>query len=322
MSHRYRRSKLCVIVLFINLLALYLFGFGSGTKELVAEFESYSQQPIVEKFKDRLVFDGCGPNCVVEYAVQQAKYEKFKWERAIPKNYPFQIPLGTQLTPSTASFSSPRDAVKNLDEKFFYEDDFYHHLDQRYSKGNQTDEAKFKNIHEIFKQWALFADSVEMPYWIMHGSLLGWYWGGKTMPFDDDIDIQVLANNLYDLEKHHKKIIANHFLLEVNPNHVVRKRQDNNVIDARFIDMQTGHFIDITGVSKFSGIDYLLCKTPHFYRESDLFPLHRTTFGGIPTWRPNNYMQLLRQEYTNGPYFNVKRINLGMAVRSKHWQLA
>ncbi|KAJ3318301.1 hypothetical protein HDV06_000585 [Boothiomyces sp. JEL0866] len=273
MANIFRRSRFCVAVLIINIIILYCFGVLSFESEPEPVFESFSQQPIVEELKDKLVFQGCGPNCVVEYVVDPPdSYQKTKWEKKIPKNYPFQIPMGTQLTPSENSFKSPKDIIRNEDKKFFYEDEHYHHLDQRYSIGNKSEEAKFENMHRVFKEWALFADSIQMPYWIMHGTLLGWYWGGKTMPFDDDIDIQVLSNNLYDLEVYHGKTISRHFILEVNPNHIVRRKQERNVIDARFIDTQTGHFIDITGVSKFDGIDYVMCKTPHFYREMDLFP--------------------------------------------------
>ncbi|KAJ3255445.1 hypothetical protein HK103_006262 [Boothiomyces macroporosus] len=312
----HRRSRICISILFF--VILYFVATISTDSQPEPVFESFSQQPMVEIFKDKVVFTGCGPDCVVELQIEKPnKYKKARYEKEIPKNYPYQIPLGTQLAPSEGSFRSPRDIIKNEDKKYFYEDDQYHHLDHRYSIGNKSEETKFENIHQVFKHWALFADSIEMPYWIMHGTLLGWHWGGKTMPFDDDIDIQVLSNNLYDLEKYHRQIIAGHFLLEVNPNHVVRRKQERNIIDARFIDTTTGHFIDITGVSKFDGIDYVMCKTPHFYREQDIFPLFRTTHEGIPTWRPNRYKMLLSQEYENRPYFNVIIANIGMAIRSE-----
>lgn len=77
-----------------------------------------------------------------------------------------------------------------------------------------------------------------------------------------------------------------------------------NVIDARFIDTRNGFYIDITGLSvkpntkKLDDNMLLGCKSPHFYRFADIFPLVRTTFEGIATWRPNNITPLLTSEYS------------------------
>ncbi|KAI5293971.1 hypothetical protein KEM55_006825, partial [Ascosphaera atra] len=94
------------------------------------------------------------------------------------------------------------------------------------------------------------------------------------------------------------------FLLEINPNFVHRTKKDiQNVIDARWIDMSSGLFIDITSVRK----DYearakgqkgaLMCKDYHRYKEEDLFPLRDSYFEGLPVKIPYAYNKLLIEEY-------------------------
>ena len=72
------------------------------------------------------------------------------------------------------------------------------------------------------------------------------------------------------------------YLLEVNPNYVVRSTLDKlNVIDARWIDKSSGLFIDITAVRKDDerrgkgNPEALICKDKHRY---DVWWLRSTVF--------------------------------------------
>ncbi len=61
------------------------------------------------------------------------------------------------------------------------------------------------------------------------------------------------------------------FQLEVNPNYVYREEADDlNVVDARWIDMENGLFIDITtaryNFTHPAGPGVLSCKDGHEYR--------------------------------------------------------
>ena len=63
------------------------------------------------------------------------------------------------------------------------------------------------------------------------------------------------------------------YVLEVNPNYVIRSTADkSNVIDARWIDMNTGLFIDITALRQDDGkrrvnhvAGAMMCKDGHVY---------------------------------------------------------
>jgi hypothetical protein len=95
--------------------------------------------------------------------------------------------------------------------------------------------------------------------WIMHGSLLAWWWNQKIFPWDNDLDVQIneptihFLADYYNMTEHHFDLPdvegGRTYLLEINPNYVVRSKMDKaNVIDGRWIDTSSGLFIDITAV--------------------------------------------------------------------------
>lgn len=81
------------------------------------------------------------------------------------------------------------------------------------------------------------------------------------MPWDSDLDVQVSETTLhflaqyYNMTEYHFDVpgVPNGrtYLLEINPNFVTRTFDDKaNRIDARWIDTDSGLFIDITCVRK------------------------------------------------------------------------
>lgn len=56
-------------------------------------------------------------------------------------------------------------------------------------------------------------------------------------------------------------------MLEINPNYVNSSPEDDlNTIDGRYIDLETGLFIDITTVRPKEGVSRrLMCKDTHEY---------------------------------------------------------
>jgi hypothetical protein len=91
------------------------------------------------------------------------------------------------------------------------------------------------------------------------------------------------------------------YLLDVNPWIWERLRGDGmNIIDARWIDVRNGLFIDITGLSETHpdrdpGV--WSCKNYHHYRVSDLYPLRETLFEGVSAKVPYAYDRILVEEY-------------------------
>ena len=92
------------------------------------------------------------------------------------------------------------------------------------------------------------------------------------------------------------------YLLDINPNLKSRVRgRGLNVIDARWIDIRNGLFIDVTALSETTprvqpGI--WSCKNYHRYRTRDLYPLRETIFEGVPALVPYSFDKILTQEYS------------------------
>jgi len=150
--------------------------------------------------------------------------------------------------------------------------------------------------------------------WIMHGTLLGWWWNQKILPWDSDIDVQVSESTISFLAKYYNMTEFHYllpgvkkgrtYLLEVNPHYIIRDQRDNlNVIDARWIDTENGLFIDISTVRpdearRKEGIEgALMVKDKHLYLERDIFPLRDSYFEGIHVKIPFEYSRLLAEEY-------------------------
>ena len=118
--------------------------------------------------------------------------------------------------------------------------------------------------------------------WIIHGTLLGWWWNRKVrpdalslplpgikqlqiLPWDSDIDVQMTNTTVHFLASYYNMTIHNfkkrNYLLEVNPKYTDNSYEDYlNVIDARWIDTETGLFIDITAVRPRPGKKNVLCS--------------------------------------------------------------
>lgn len=150
--------------------------------------------------------------------------------------------------------------------------------------------------------------------WIMHGTLLAWWWNQKIFPWDNDLDVQISEPTIhflaeyYNMTEHHFDIPGveggRSYLLEINPHYVVKSIEDKlNVIDGRWIDMSSGLFIDITAVRKDDekrakgDPEALMCKDKHHYDESQIFPLRESYFEDVPVKIPYAYTELLEEEY-------------------------
>ena len=148
--------------------------------------------------------------------------------------------------------------------------------------------------------------SVDVKPILGHGALIGWWWSKQLLPWDDDIDLLIAHDELYALQPLHSKVVAERYLFEINPNHVVRETLNKthsdwaepNRIDARFIDTRNGLYIDITALHVFDG-RRLSTKCPHIFEEEQFFPLRGSTLAGIPVFVPADVETVLQQEYGN-----------------------
>ncbi|TQS33401.1 hypothetical protein Golomagni_06255 [Golovinomyces magnicellulatus] len=187
------------------------------------------------------------------------------------------------------------------------------HYDKRFFKDEVAYEEHRFVLRDLIRSYLSTLREYRVETWLAHGTLLGWWWNGQIMPWDYDLDVQVsnntmywLGNNLNRTEHEHNatsvdgKPIVKKYMLDVNPHHVDITRGDGrNIIDARWIDMTNGMFIDITALRERDGRKpgFWSCKNNHNYATQDLWPMRITDFEGVKARIPNNFEQILRNEY-------------------------
>ncbi|KAF4965178.1 hypothetical protein FSARC_6996 [Fusarium sarcochroum] len=196
--------------------------------------------------------------------------------------------------------------------KYFKEASQYPHYDLRYFEEALEPAAQNAGIKVLMQTYLATFRDLGVQTWLMHGSLLGWWWGKKVMPWDLDADVMVTEADMYFLAAYHNMTIyyyqyegcpeGRFFQLDVNPHHTHRGRDDTlNYIDARWVDMQTGLFIDITAARYDPGHEMgegvLYDKHDHEFKDKYVFPLLDTTFEGLPAKIPYRYQEILASEY-------------------------
>ncbi|QPC63392.1 hypothetical protein HYE67_005623 [Fusarium culmorum] len=199
-----------------------------------------------------------------------------------------------------------------LPPKYFRVPREHQHYDLKYFDEALEPAAQNARIKVLMQTYLATFRDLGVQTWLMHGSLLGWWWGKKVMPWDLDADVSVTEADMYLLSTYYNMTIYYYqydgcpggcfFQLEINPAFKHRGRDDwMNVIDARWVDMQTGLFIDITaarydpGHQMGEGVMY--DKHDHEFKDKYIFPLLDTTFEGVPAKIPYRYEEMLTSEY-------------------------
>ncbi|KAJ4352028.1 mannosyltransferase [Didymosphaeria variabile] len=204
------------------------------------------------------------------------------------------------------------------------------HYDGRFADKTYPPETRNQHLRALLRTYLATMHSLGAETWIMHGSLLGWWWNRRIMPWDSDIDVQVSEPVLSYLASYYNMSVHSfkdaewlsgvdmgglnvvkredggneekrQYLLDINPHWKNGSYADNhNVIDARWIDMKTGLYIDITTVrwNRSSPVPgTLYCKDRHHYLSRQIFPLRTSEFEGVPVKIPYAYQELLAEEY-------------------------
>lgn len=181
--------------------------------------------------------------------------------------------------------------------QYFKETDFHSkshrlgavsHCDTRFGLDRALDEDEVREtLKALLGSYAATMRQLGVETWIAHGTLLGWYWNQKLLPWDTDIDAQIPYQDLVRLATNYNMTVFRHhsldtdsvrsFLLDVNPHHSIVSPEDvANKIDGRWIDRTNGKFIDITAlhqderVTVKKDVTSLFCKDGHRYNVSGL----------------------------------------------------
>lgn len=203
------------------------------------------------------------------------------------------------------------------DNKYFHEaggDAELSHYDKRYFKEKVPYEEHRLILELLIKSYLEVFDRINAETWIAHGTLLGWWWNGKIMPWDYDLDVQVSTATLrylsenWNLTEHEWSYTGDdgvthnkRYLLDINPHYVDIDRGDGqNIIDARWIDMDNGAYVDITGLAERDAANnpgVWSCKNYHKYKTTELYPMRVTEYEGVRALVPYSFERILIAEY-------------------------
>jgi hypothetical protein len=154
--------------------------------------------------------------------------------------------------------------------------------DGRFAANALNEEDRLAHLTALCQSFMATMADVGAETWIMHGTLLGWWWNQKILPWDSDLDVQVTERTIhflakyYNMTEYHFRIPGvkggRTYLLEINANYRIRSTDDKlNMIDGRWIDTDSGLYIDISTVranyeARAQGIEgALICKDKHHY---------------------------------------------------------
>lgn len=202
------------------------------------------------------------------------------------------------------------DLAHDVPARYYSMSPYSSYLDGRFAQPERL--SNFER-HEILgrtvRRFLSAMKEIKVTVWLAHEALLGWHWGQKILPWDTDIDVHIHYNDLRFLAAYHNMTIykdwtSAEYLLDINPNFRERRRtkDPDNFIDARWIDMTTGLFVDITAVSDVqrdseNGVQYLLAKDGHNYRKDAVMPLNLSTFEMEEVYVPRDASAILAHEY-------------------------
>ena len=198
--------------------------------------------------------------------------------------------------------------------KHFHESNSCDHCDARYGERPISHIDRHRGLSALTRAYLSTMEDIGVETWLMHGSLLGWFWNRKIMPWDTDVDVQITEKSMqhladyYNMSVHHFNLpgskMGHDYLLEINPNWADPSSSDvNNKIDGRWVDMESGLYVDMTTLrwdrqSEARGREgAMMCKDGHRYEHKDIFPLRDSLFEGAPARVPFAYANVLTEEY-------------------------
>lgn len=177
-------------------------------------------------------------------------------------------------------------------EKFFKEPRGLPHYDKRYFTHKHSRKQIQDRLRIMFCVLMKFLESYKIKCWLGFGTLLGYYRDKDIIPWDDDIDVNIMYGDLFILPTKHS---MNGYIWEVNPYSRPYKHDGRNSVSARLICIKTGIFIDV--FSNYIDMGKVIDSGNNKWDVIDVFPIIKTSFLGCETYIPNNIKQVLIDYY-------------------------
>lgn len=135
-----------------------------------------------------------------------------------------------------------------------------HHRDERFFNGALIyDELQYSaRLNSLIRTFQKFVKANGLISWLSHGTLYGHLYNGLTFPWDNDFDLQMPLKHLHYMAQYFNQSLImedirggnGKFLLDIGSSITSRNHGNGyNNIDARFIDIDSGLYIDITALA-------------------------------------------------------------------------
>lgn len=136
-----------------------------------------------------------------------------------------------------------------------------HHRDKRFFNSDNLindDQEYFGRLNSMIRTFQKFTRANGLISWLGHGTLYGYLYNGHSFPWDNDFDLQMPIKHLHLMAQYFNQSLIledpregnGRYIVDVGDSLTVRVNGNGrNNIDARLVDVDTGLYIDITGLS-------------------------------------------------------------------------
>lgn len=241
------------------------------------------------------------------------------------KNYLKSLEYSLSLTQPPKYFNEPK-LLHSIKERLQGD-----HYDWRFFGGLTKDSFDHRiSLVKLVQNFLAFCNNEGIVAWIAHGTLLSWYWSGEIFPWDFDLDFQLPIGELNKLAENFNRLVIiedtnegmGRYYLDITSSITYRIRGNGqNNIDGRFIDIDTGLYIDLTGLAitdqvppkrlveseEFNGQDIQLqqnerlgianCRNRHFLAVDEILPLKKYRFHDLFVLIPSKAWEIINDEY-------------------------
>lgn len=326
----------------------------NASREIYLDTEAfnYNQEQVdaqIEEYESRL-------NILDDLMTNELRYDPRQIETNILNRHEMNHYEGLKYSNSISAQDEPtyyklatlKKDKENRDAGWHYEWRFFNGALRYLKEGYTMRQLEIREqiiLDRLLRNWFRFAEEKGIISWIAHGPLLSWYWDGLMFPFDIDIDIQMPSAELNRLSQNYNMTLVvedvsegyGKYLIDCATflHHRDRAAKDN-VIDARFIDIDSGTYIDITGLgknnenppaeydtyirsrqSKGEEVQLYMDRRKHWLNFEKINPLRYSMISGVPAYVPNDIMVMLNYEYDKGTtsyhydgYYYVPQVRL------------
>lgn len=326
----------------------------NASREIYLDTEAfnYNQEQVdaqIEEYESRL-------NLLEDLMTNELRYDPQQIESNMLNRHEMNHYKGLKYSNSIAPLDEPtyyklatlKKDKQNQDAGWHYEWRFFNGALRYLKEGYTMKQLEIREqiiLDRLLRNWFRFAEEKGIISWIAHGPLLSWYWDGLMFPFDIDIDIQMPSAELNRLSQNYNMTLVVEDISEGYGKYLIDcasflhhrdKGAKDNVIDARFIDVDSGTYIDITGLGKNNEkppaeydtyirnrqaageeIQLYMDRRKHWLNFEKINPLRYSMISGVPAYVPNDIMVMLNYEYDAGTtayyfegYYYVPQVRL------------